>query len=115
MSLNYTIVAQGAEDYINFHRSPSGYLWPCLRIGAWTDLLGQMSIYTGRRKNGGQDRLLYLNMVAMGMWTAMLRAGTVIGQVHRPPQSARLLLGMPFRGRSWTSLRWASQEPVVAN
>ena len=115
MSFNYSIMAQSAEDFLIFQKSPSTYLWPCLKLGASTDLLGHMSIYTGRTKGGGQDRFLYLNMVAMGMWTAMLKAGTVIGQVHRPPQSARLVLGMPFRGRSWSSLRWATQRPVVAS
>jgi hypothetical protein len=114
MSLNYSIMAQGAENFLIFQKSPLIYLRPCIQIEEFPNLLDHVSIYTGRAKGGGQVKLLYLNMVAPGIWTAMLKAGTVIGQVHRPPQSARLVLGMPFRGISWNSLRWAAQQPIVS-
>ena len=114
MSLNYSIMAQSAEDFRIFQKSPLIYLRPCLQIEGAPDLLDHISIYTARPKNGGAVKFLYLNMVALGIWTAMLKGGTVIGQVHRPPQSARLVLGMPFRGISWSSLRWAAQRPVVS-
>jgi hypothetical protein len=115
MSLNYSIMAQSAEEFLTFQRGPSSYLWHCMHSGVATTLVHHISIYAAHTKGNDQSNLLYLNMVALGVWTAMSKTGTVIGRVHRPPQSARLILGMPFRGRSWGPLRWAAQQPVVSN
>ena len=114
MSLNYSIMAQSADEFLSFHKSPITHLWQCMHSGVATTLLSHISIYAAQTKGSDGANLLYLNLVALGVWTAMSKAGTVIGQVHRPPQSARLMLGMPFRGRSWSSLRWAALQPVVS-
>jgi hypothetical protein len=37
-----------------------------------------------------------MNPVALGVWTAMKKAGTIIGHVNQPPRSARLVFGAPF-------------------
>jgi hypothetical protein len=114
MSLNYSIMTQTADEFLNFQRGPSSYLWHCMHSGVATTLMHHISIYAAQSTGSNESNLLYLNMVALGVWTAMSKAGTVIGQVHRPPQSARLMLGMPFRGRSWAPSRWAAQKPVVS-
>jgi hypothetical protein len=115
MSLNYSmIMAQSAEDFLAFQNFPSIHFWPHLYGGLPTNLMEHISVYAARGRGRAQVQLLYLNMVALGLWTAMLKAGTLVGRVHRPPQSARLVLGMPFRGRSWSSLRWAAQQPLVS-
>lgn len=113
MSLNYTIIAQTAEEFASFERSPLRHLWHSVHSGLATTLLHHVSIYAAQSKGTDQAHLLYLNLVALGVWTAMSKAGTMVGQVHRPPHTAKLMLGMPFRRRSWSSLRWAAQRPLI--
>ncbi len=113
MSLNYTILAQTAEEFASFERSPLRHLWHSVHSSLAPTLLNHVSIYAAQSKGTDQAQLLYLNLVALGLWTAMSKAGTMAGQVHLPPQTAKLVLGMPFRRRSWSSLRWAAQRPLI--
>lgn len=113
MLLNYTIMAQTAEEFSTFVGSPMRHLWHSVNGGLAATLLNHVSIYAAQSRASDHTHLLYLNLAALGVWTAMLRAGTIVGQVHRPPQTAKLVLGMPFRGRSWSALRWSAQLPLI--
>jgi hypothetical protein len=92
MSVYYSILAQNADDIRRFF---SIEMRAYLHNGAQTQLLNHISVYVSKGMTRGQVRLLYMNPVAFGVWTAMKRAGTIIGQVNRPPQSARLIFGAP--------------------
>jgi hypothetical protein len=46
MSLNYSIMAQSAEDFLIFQKSPLIYLRPCIQIEEFPNLLDHVSIYT---------------------------------------------------------------------
>jgi hypothetical protein len=43
MSLNYSVMARSAEDFLTFQKSPSIHLWPCSKMGASINLLGHIS------------------------------------------------------------------------
>jgi hypothetical protein len=92
MSVYYSILAQNADDIRRFF---SIEMPAYLHNGAQTQLLNHISVYVAKGMTPGQLRLLYMNAVAFGVWIAMKKAGTIIGQVKRPPRSARLIFGAP--------------------
>ena len=92
MSVYYSILAQNADDIRRFF---SIEMPAYLHNGAQTQLLNHISVYVANGMTRGELRLLYMNAVAFGVWIAMKKAGTIIGQVNRPPRSARLILGAP--------------------
>jgi hypothetical protein len=93
MPTYYSIIAQSAADIHHFF---SIEMRSYLNNSAQTQLLNHISVYVARGRTRGQMCLLYMNPVAFGVWTAMKKAGTIVGQVNRPPQSARLVFGAPF-------------------
>ena len=50
MSLNYTIMAQTAEEFASFERSPLSHLWHSVHSGLATTLLHHVSIYGGSKQ-----------------------------------------------------------------
>jgi hypothetical protein len=89
----YSIIAQRPDNIQTFI---SIEMRSYLHKAAQTQLVNHISVYISKGKTRGQLRLLYLNPVALGVWTAMKKAGTVIGHVNQPPRSARLVFGAPF-------------------
>ena len=95
MLMHYNIIAQSADD---IHRFFSIEMRSYLQNAAQTQLMSHISVYIAKGRTRGRSCLLYMNPVAFGVWTAMKKAGTIVGHVNRPPQSARLVFGTPFSG-----------------
>jgi hypothetical protein len=93
VSMYYSIIAQHTDNIQSFL---SIEMRSYLHNAAQTQLLNHISVYISKGKTRGQLRLLYMNPVALGVWTAMKKAGTIIGHVNQPPRSARLVFGAPF-------------------
>jgi hypothetical protein len=96
MSLNYSILKQTTDQLRETENSPSVSMWPYLVDSAQTALINKISIYAEAGKTAEQARLLYMNATALEVWASMKRTTATIGEVHRPPKSARLSFGMPF-------------------
>jgi hypothetical protein len=96
MTLNYSIIAQSAEEVRDIQNSPSISMWPYLLNSAQTALFNQTSVYVEAGKTSKQLRFLYMNTVAFGIWKKMGRPGTLIGELHRPPKLSTLAFGTPF-------------------
>lgn len=95
-SANYTIVAQSRDEVLQPSNAPSLTMWPYLLNSHQMRRLNSISIYAERGTTAEQTRLLYMNTSALELWREMGRLATVIGEAHRPPQSATLSFGMPF-------------------
>jgi hypothetical protein len=96
MPLNYSILVQTTAEIGKTENSPSVSMWPYLLQCDQTGLIPQISIYTQSGDTRERARILYMNAVALGIWSAMGKAAAVVGEVHRPPKSALLIFGMPF-------------------
>ena len=96
MPLNYSILEQTTEEIGKTENSPSVSMWPYLLRCDQTGLVPRISIYMDAGKTRKRARVLYMNAVALGIWSAMGKAILVVGEVHRPPRSALLVFGMPF-------------------
>lgn len=95
--LNYTIVAQSAEDVQNTENAPAVSMGPYLLKSGQTCLLGKISIYSLRGESREQIRLLYMNAAAIRVWEQMGKAPRIIGAQTRPPHTSLLTFGVPFR------------------
>lgn len=95
-TLNYTVIAQSAEEVQDIQNSPSVSMGPYLISTEQTRLLTTLSIYSLRGDSRERVRLLYLNATALRIWEAMGTKVKVVGAQHRPPQTALLAFGVPF-------------------
>jgi hypothetical protein len=93
MLMHYSIIAQSADEIHHFFAVE---MRSYLQTASQSQLVNHISVYIAKGRTRGQLCLLYMNPVALGVWTAMKKAGTVVGHVNRPPQSARLVFGAPF-------------------
>lgn len=94
--MNYSILEQSTEQIDETQNSPSVSMWPYLVDSAQTQLINKISIYMETGETRERARLLYMNAVALEVWKTMEKAAETIGEVHRPPKTARLIFGMPF-------------------
>ena len=94
--MNYTAIAQSAEEVGNIQNAPSVSMGPYLISSEQTRLLTTLSVYSLRGNSREQVRLLYMNATALCIWTAMGRQPNVVGVTHRPPHAALLAFGVPF-------------------
>jgi hypothetical protein len=95
-AMNYTAIAQSAEEVQDIQNAPSVSMGPYLIASEQTGLLRTLSIYSLRGDSREQVRLLYMNAIALRIWKAMGRQATIVGAQHRPPHAALLSLGVPF-------------------
>jgi hypothetical protein len=96
VALNYTVIAQSAEEVQNIQNSPSVSMAPYLISSEQIRLLSTLSIYSLRGNSREQVRMLYMNATALHIWKAMGKLPKVVGLLHRPPQTALLTFGVPF-------------------
>ena len=95
-AFTYGTIAQTASEVQDVQNSPAISIGPYLIISGQTELLRSISVYSERGKSREQLRLLYMNVVALGVWRAMGKRTHIIGAQKRPPRSAQLLYGVPF-------------------
>jgi hypothetical protein len=95
-SLNYEIVAQGAEEVQDIQSAPAVSMGRYLVDSGQTGLLTEISIHDSRGESREQVRLLYMNAIALRVWKAMGKHPNLIGAEHRPPKAALLAFGVPF-------------------
>lgn len=95
-AMNYTAIAQSAEEVQDVENAPSVSMGPYLISSEQTRLLTTLSIYSLRGDSHEQVRLLYMNATALCIWKAMGKQPTIVGAVHRPPHDALLSFGVPF-------------------
>jgi hypothetical protein len=94
--LNYSVVAQSAEDVQNTQNAPAISIGPYLIQSDQVRLLTGLSIYAQRGESRDQVHLLYMNAVALNVWEAMGNKPRVIAVLHRPPKTALLNFSVPF-------------------
>lgn len=94
--LNYTVVAQNAEEVRDIQSSPSISMSRFLTDHEQMKLVPTISIYAERGTDRSQVRLLYMNAVALRVWKEMGMRPTEIGMRHRPTRTSVLAFGMPF-------------------
>jgi hypothetical protein len=94
---DYTIVAQDAIEVQDIQNAPAVSMSAFLTALDEINILPMISIYTRDGYDRKYARLLYMNAAALRVWTTMGRHPKLIGTQHRPPQSAVLAFGMPFR------------------
>ena len=94
--LNYSVIAQSAEDLQDLRNAPAISMGAYLVESGQVKLLTTLSIYAQRGESRDQVRLLYMNAVALRLWEAMGNSPRIIGARHRPPKTALLNLGVPF-------------------
>ena len=95
-SLNYTIIAQNAEELRDIQNAPAVSMARFLTDHEQMAIVPTISIYAERGSDRTQARLLYMNTVALQIWKEMGRKPTEIGTTHRPTRTAVLVFGMPF-------------------
>ena len=96
IAMNYTVIAQSAEEVQNIQNAPSISMGAYLAANELIRQLTTLSVYTLRGASREQIRLLYMNATALEIWKTMGKTPTVIGSVHRPPRTALLAFGVPF-------------------
>jgi hypothetical protein len=96
-SANYKVVAQNVEEVQDTHNAPAVSMESYLLESGQTRLLTTISIYSQRSPGREQVRLLYMNDAALLIWEAMGKRPKLIGAQHRPPETALLAFGVPFR------------------
>ena len=94
--LNYTVIAQSADEVQEIQNAPSISMGPWLIATGQTRLLTILSIYSQRGSSRDQVRLFYMNATALRIWKEMGRVPTVLSTVHRPPHEALLTWCVPF-------------------
>ena len=96
IALNYTVIAQNAEEVQNVENSPAismaGYLACREQVGR----LPTVSVYAERGADRDCIRLLYMNAAALRIWKEIGMHPTEVGMRHRPTRTAVLAFGMPF-------------------
>jgi hypothetical protein len=95
-AMNYTVIAQSADEVQEIQNAPSVSMGPYLIASGQTCLLTTLSIYSLRGNSREQVRLLYMNATALDIWTDMGKQPTQVGAQHRPPHAALLSFGVPF-------------------
>lgn len=94
--LNYTVIAQNAEEVRNIESSPAISMSRFLTDHEQMKLVPTISIYAERGTDRSQVRLLYMNAAALRVWKEMGMRPTEIGMRHRPTRTSVLAFGMPF-------------------
>jgi len=95
-TMNYTEIAQSADEVQDIENSPSVSMGPYLISSEQTRLLTTLSIYSLRGDSRERVRTLYMNATALRIWKAMGKQVKIVGAQHRPPQTALLTFGVPF-------------------
>ena len=95
-AFSYGTIAQTASEVQDVQNSPAISMGPYLIISGQTELLRSISVYSERGKSREQLRLLYMNVVALGVWRAMGKRTHIIDAQKRPPRTAQLAYGVPF-------------------
>ena len=95
-SMNYTVIAQNAEEVQDIQNAPSVSMEPYLSSSNQIRLLSVLSIYSLRGNSREQIRTLYMNATALRIWKEMGKQSNQIGSQHRPPRAAMLTFGVPF-------------------
>jgi hypothetical protein len=95
-AFTYGTIAQTASEVQDVQNSPAISIGPYLIISGQTELLRSISVYSERGKSREQVRLLYMNVVALGVWRAMGKRTHIIDAQKRPPRTAQLSYGVPF-------------------
>lgn len=94
--LTYRTIAQSVTDVEDVQNSPAISMGPYLIHSGQTELLSSISVYSERGTSRDQIRLLYMNAVALCVWTAMGKRPQIIDAQKRPPRTALLAYGVPF-------------------
>lgn len=94
--MNYTVIAQNAEEVQDIQNAPSVSMGPYLSSSNQIRLLSVLSIYSLRGNSREQIRTLYMNATALRIWKEMGKQSNQIGSQHRPPRAAMLTFGVPF-------------------
>ncbi len=92
----YSVVRQGVEEVRDPENSPAVSMAAYLVETRQEDLFRELSVYVERGTSREEIRRMYMNAVALRIWRDMGKAPDVIGERHRPPQSAELGFGVPF-------------------
>lgn len=95
-AMNYTVIAQSADEVQEIQNAPSVSMGPYLIASGQTRLLTTLSIYSLRGNSREQVRLLYMNATALSIWRNMSKQPNTVGTQHRPPHEALLTFGVPF-------------------
>jgi hypothetical protein len=95
-AMNYTVIAQSANEVQDIQNAPSVSMGSYLASSGQTRLLTTLSIYSLRGSSREQMRLLYMNGTALRLWRDMGKQPNQIGTQHRPPHTALLSFGVPF-------------------
>ena len=95
-SLNYTVVAQNADEVNDIQNAPAVSMARFLAEHERMALLPTISIYAERGSDRTQVRLLYMNAAALRIWKEMGMHPTELGMRHRPARTATLAFGVPF-------------------
>lgn len=95
-AMNYTVIAQSADEVQDIQNAPSVSMGPYLIASGQTRVLTTLSIYSLRGNSREQVRLLYMNATALRIWKDMGKQLTMVGAQHRPPHAALLSFGVPF-------------------
>lgn len=95
-AMNYTVIAQSADEVQDLQNAPSVSMGPYLVSTEQTRLLASLSIYSQRGNSREQLRLLFMNATALRVWRAMGKQSRLVGAEHRPPRTALLAYGVPF-------------------
>ena len=95
-AMNYTVIAQSANEVQDVQNAPSVSMGPYLVSSGQNRLLTTLSIYSLRGNSRKQVRLLYMNGTALRLWKDMGKQPNQIGTQHRPPHAALLSFGVPF-------------------
>jgi hypothetical protein len=94
--INYTVIAQNADEVEEIGNAPAVSMGPYLIASDKTDLLTTLSVYSQRGNSREQIRLLYMNATALRVWRSMGKRSRLVGAEHRPPKTALLTFGVPF-------------------
>jgi hypothetical protein len=93
----YTVVAQDAIEVQDIQNSPAVSMWAFLMACGEMKMIPTISIYMRHGYDRKHTRLFYMNTAALRVWKTMGMSPKQIGSQHRPPHSAVLVFGTPFR------------------
>ena len=96
-AIHYVVIAQNTDEVQNIQNAPAISMGPYLIAIDKTNLLTALSVYSQQGNSREQTRLLYMNATALRIWRAMGKQAHIVGSQHRPPHSALLNFGVPFR------------------
>jgi hypothetical protein len=95
-TMHYAIIMQSADEVRDLENAPALSMASYLVASQQEQLLTKISVYGERGESRDAMRLLYMNVAALSVWTAMGKTIAVRGARHRPPHSATLLFGVPY-------------------